>query len=291
VHTHSSKAGVLGRVASLATRIGKRVHTPHTFSFLFTAMFGPAKRRMYRSIETFLARTTARVIAVSPGEAETFRRSGVVSDSKIRVVPNGIDPARFADVRPIDIASFGLDPTRPTAAVIGLVYAGKGQDLALQCLARPACSELQLLVVGPGDLAPVEALARSLGIADRVRVTGPRNDVPALLAAIDFLILPSRWEGMPYIVLEAMASARAVAATPVDGARDLVVHGTTGRIAERIDADALAAEVAALLALAPAERAAMGAAGRARVLSSYRVEAMVERTIGVYEEVGCASCT
>ncbi len=291
VHTHSSKGGALGRLASIATGVGARVHTPHTFAFLFSSMFGPAKRRLYRSIELLLGRATARTIAVSSSEAETFLRSGVVAAERIRVVPNGVDPARFLDAAPLALESLGLDRSRPVAAVIGLVYSGKGQDLALQCLVRPGCEALQLLIVGPGDTRPLEALAHELGVAERVRFLGPRSDVPALLAAIDFLILPSRWEGMPYIVLEAMASARAVAATPVDGARDLVVHGATGRIAERIDAEALALEVSALLALSPADRAAMGAAGRARVLQSYRVEDMVERTISVYDEVACGSST
>ncbi len=285
VHTHSSKGGAIGRAASLATRIGARVHTPHTFAFLFTAMFGPARRGLYRSIEVLLGRATARTIAVSASEAETFRRARVVPAERIRVVPNGVDPACFLAAEPADLACFGLDPARPTAAVIGLVYSGKGQDLALRCLAANGCEELQLLVVGPGELAPLEAQSRELGLDGRVRFLGPRSDVPALLAAIDFLILPSRWEGMPYIVLEAMASARAVAATPVDGARDLIVHGTTGRIAAAISAEALHEEVRALLALDPAARAALGAAGRARVLSGFRIDDMVARTIEVYREV------
>lgn len=282
VHTHSSKAGVLGRHASLRTGVGARVHTPHTFAFLFAALFGPLKRRVYRSIEAHYARRTARLVAVSPSEAETFRASGVVAPDKVRVVPNGVDPARFAGADPADLAALGLDPTRPVAGVIGLLYAAKGQDLALRALAQ--VPDLQLLVVGPGDQAEVRALAAELGVDGRVVFTGARDDVPALLAALDFLVLPSRWEGMPYIVIEAMAAGLAVLAHPVDGARDLVEHGVTGHLTGSIDAGELAAGMGQLLALTAEERAALGAAGCERVHERYTIERMVAQLTGVYEE-------
>jgi len=282
VHTHSSKAGVLGRHASLRTGVGARVHTPHTFAFLFAALFGPLKRRVYRAIEAHYARVTARLVAVSPSEAATFRASGVVAPDKVRVVPNGVDATRFEGTAPADLAALGLDPARPAAAVIGLIYAAKGQDLALRALAQ--VPDLQLLVVGPGDQAEVRALAADLGVADRVVFTGARDDVPALLAALDFLVLPSRWEGMPYIVIEAMAAGRAVLAHPVDGARDLVEHGATGHLTDAIDPDELAAGMAAMLSRSAEERAALGAAGRERVHERYTIEGMVAGLTDVYGE-------
>ena len=285
VHTHSSKAGVLGRVASLSTGIGRRVHTPHTFAFLFEALFGAGKRRLFRTVETFLARRTDRIIAVSPTEAETFEASGVVPPGRIRVVPNGIDPARFADLAALDFGALGLDPARPTAAVIGLVYPAKGQDLALEVLARSGCEDLQLLVVGPGDAGLLEAQAHRLGVDSRVRFLGPRRDVPAILAGLDFLILPSRWEGMPYIVLEAMASGVPVVATPVDGARDLLVDGESGFVAEAITAEALHGSVRRMLALAPDARKALGARGRARLTDTYSIDRMVSGLLDVYAEL------
>ena len=285
VHTHSSKAGVLGRQASISSGVGRRVHTPHTFAFLFEALFGPLQRRLYQVTEARLARRTERVIAVSESEAETFRRSGVVAPERVRLVPNGIDPARFDGVEPADLRALGLDPGRPTAAVIGLVYAAKGQDLALEALAAADLGELQLLVVGPGDGARLEHRARELGLAERVRFTGARKDVPELLAALDFLVLPSRWEGMPYIVMEAMASGLPVVATPVDGARELILPGETGLLAEAIDAGALRTALREALALSREERAAMGRAGRARVCAEFDAERMVRGLIEVYAEL------
>ncbi len=290
LHTHSSKAGVLGRMASLSTGIGHRVHTPHTFAFLFEALFSPMKRRAYRAIESWLAQRTDRLIAVSPTEGETFARCGVVPEDIVRVVPNGIDPARFEGAAPLDLSQFGLDPARPTAAVIGLVYAAKGQDLALRAACTPGLEELQLLLVGPGEVQQTRGLVHELGLADRVCLTGARRDVPALLASVDMLLLPSRWEGMPYIVLEAMAASKAVVATPVDGARDLIVPGESGLIAQAITAEAIAEALRAALSCGPEGRQRMGASGHERVHAGYTIERMVAGLSTVYREVCAASC-
>lgn len=283
VHTHSSKAGVLGRQASLRTGIGRRVHTPHTFAFLFHALFGRAKRMAYRAIERHYAKRTDRFVAVAPSEAETWARAGIVPAERVRVVPNGIDPAPFAEAAPLDRADLGLDPERPIAAVVGLVYAAKGQDIALRALAE--VEDLQLLFVGPGEAAPFEALARELGVHERVRFIGPRDDVPRILRTVDLLALPSRWEGMPYVVLEAFAAGCPVVAHPVDGARDAVRSGSTGWLAAASEPAALAASLREALSASAAERGAV--VERARVLQRerYSVESMVHGLQQVYEEL------
>jgi len=284
VHTHSSKAGVLGRRASLSTGIGARVHTPHTFAFLFGAMFGRAKRAVFRSIERSLGASTHRLVAVSESEAETIASSGVVDPARLRTVPNGIDPARVEGAAPADLAALGLDPGLPVAAVVGLLYSAKGQDLALEALAEEGLEGLQLLFVGPGDREPLVALAERLGVARRVAFTGPRDDVPSLLAAADMLLLPSRWEGMPYVVLEAMAASRAVVATPVDGARDLVEDDVTGFLAASISAPALAAALRRAVLAGAGRRGTLGAAGRARLEGAFDVATMAARLDAVYRE-------
>lgn len=283
VHTHSSKAGVLGRHASLKTGIGTRVHTPHTFAFLFKELFGPAKRFLYRKIEGHYARRSAAVIAVSESEAETFRSSGVVPADRVRTVANGIDLEPFERAQPLDLAPLGPDPDKPIAALVGLVYAAKGQDFAIRALAN--LPELQLLCVGPGDASEYQALAKELGVSERVFFTGARDDVPAILAAADFLVLPSRWEGMPYIVIEAMAAGRAVVANPVNGARDLVLEGETGWLTGGIDAGSVESGLRAALEAGPERRSALGKAGQQRVREHFTTEHMVRALLSVYEEV------
>lgn len=284
VHTHSSKAGVLGRRASLSTRVGVRVHTPHTFAFLFGALFGRGKRALIRSIERGLSKSTQRIVAVSKSEAETMERSGVVPEGVVRVVPNGLDPARIEGAAPLDLTQFGLDPKRPIAAVIGLVYSAKGQDLAIEALAREDLDGLQILFVGPGDTAELQARAEALGLTRRVAFTGARDDVPAILASVDWLLLPSRWEGMPYVVLEAMAAGLTVVATPVDGASDLVIDDVTGYLAESISAEAIGDALYRALIAGQSRREVLGQAGRSRLEGAYTIEKMVEGLSKVYAE-------
>ncbi len=286
VHAHSSKGGVLGRWASLSTGIGRRVYSPHTFAFLHEASFGPAKRFVFRGIERWLGRRTDRLIAVSSSEAETIRAARVVDPERIRLVPNGIDPAAYEGVAPADRAELRTPGDAPAAALIGLVYEAKGQDLALEALRRPGCEELHLWIAGEGSRrADFEALAGRLGVADRAHFLGWRKDVPALLAACDFLVLPSRWEGMPYVVMEAMASRRPVVAARVDGVRDLVRDGETGFSCPVGDAGALASACARAIALDRDERAAIGERGRALVAERFSVDAMVRGLVDVYREL------
>lgn len=286
VHTHSSKAGALGRLASVATGVGARVHTPHTFAFLFDAMFPAWKRELFRDVEIALAGHTQRTIAVSETEADTIRLSGVVAKERIRVVANGPDPEPWISATPIPRSELGVPENDPLAAVIGLLNVAKGQDLAIEALARPGLERLHLLVAGDGEMrAELEGLAQSLGVAARVRFLGFRDDAPALVAACDFTLLPSRWEGMPYVVLETMAACRPVVATPVDGARDVVLSGRTGFLAAAIDADAIADAVRTLLSLSPAARRAMGERGRERMLANWTSDRMVEGLLEVYREL------
>jgi glycosyltransferase involved in cell wall biosynthesis len=286
VHTHSSKAGVLGRAASLATGIGARVHTPHTFAFLFSAMFSPAKRALFRRIEVHYGRRTDRVVAVSESEAETIRGAGVVDPSRVRVVPNGIDPEPWNLDAPVERSALGLPPDVPLVVVAGLFNSAKGQDVAIEALAQPGLAELHLALAGIGDgRVELEALARRVGVAERTHFLGWRDDLPALFGAVDAVLVPSRWEGLPYVVLEAQARGVPVVGTRVDGVRELVREGSTGFLAEVGSPPDVARALRALLDLTPAERRRLGAAGRALVASEYHVDRMVERLIEVYTEV------
>lgn len=286
VHTHSSKAGVLGRLASAQTGVGARVHTPHTMAFLFQAEFGTLKRRLFGELERALALDTGRLIAVSESEAETYRACGVVSQAHLRVVENGIDPVPWQQARPLPRAGLELPADVPVAVVAGLHHVAKGHDIALRALAEPGLEDLHLLLMGRGELrAELERLATDLSVDARVRFLGWREDVPALFATSDFLWLPSRWEGMPYVVLEAMASGLPVVAAAVDGAREVVLEGRTGFLAPIEDPPGLALATRRLLALDPAARRALGAAGRARVLARHTVAGMVDGLLQVYAEI------
>jgi glycosyltransferase involved in cell wall biosynthesis len=285
VHTHSSKAGVLGRLA--AASAGRPVvHTPHTFAFLFRAEFSAWQRALFRALETHLSGGTAAVIAVSRSEAESIGRSGVVPRERVRVVPNGIDASRWVSAQPASRASLGVPDGVPLLAVLGLLHVAKGQDVALRALARTELGRAHLLLAGMGDeREELEELARSLGLSDRAHFLGWRDDAPALVAASDVVLLPSRWEGMPYIVLESMAAARPVVATRVDGAVELVDDGRTGALVAIEDDAELARAAGRLLALSPGARERMGSLARERVLGRFTIERMLDSLLAVYAEV------
>ncbi|MDG1498426.1 MAG: glycosyltransferase family 4 protein [Planctomycetota bacterium] len=283
VHTHSSKAGVLGRSASMSTGIGARVHTPHTFAFLFDAMFSAPKRLLFRGIEKQLAKSTDRMIAVSQGEASTMVKAGVVAQQKVCVVPNGVDPEQWSGVAPVSRLELGVPESGVMVLVAGLLNSAKGQDIAIEALAQARSQELYLVLAGHGeDLEALQALAERLGVQKRVRFLGWRDDVPALVASSDIVLLPSRWEGMPYVVLEAMAAARPVVATRVDGATDLVVPGQTGELVDVMDVARMAQALDRMAELSKGQRVELGQAGEARIRSAYSIEHMVASTREVF---------
>lgn len=290
VHTHSSKAGVLGRMASLQTGIGVRVHTPHTFAFLFGAMFSPRKRAMFRAIEAELGKRTQRVVAVSESEAETIRRSGVVPAERVVTVPNGLDPAPYRAAQPLDREALGFERGRPLLITVGLLNAAKGQDLAIEALGDPRLAPVQLMLVGHGEDRPaLERRIDELGLGQRVRLLGWRDDVPALLRTADGLLLPSRWEGMPYAVLEAMAAGLPVIAAAVDGARELVQPGVSGWLCPVEDVEAMRAALGEFAALSPSARQRLGRAGEQRLGERYSLERMAQGLAEVYAQAAAQS--
>lgn len=286
VHTHSSKAGVLGRLASCSAGVGARVHTPHTFAFLFGAMFSSRSRALFRTVEHALAPSTARFVAVSRDEAATFACAGFIPEEKIRVVPNGVEPARFAQAQPLERAELGVPEGAPCIAVVGLLNVAKGQDLAIRALAAPGLERAHLLVVGHGELlATYEQTARECGVAERVRFLGWRDDAPRILRTVDVLLLPSRWEGMPYIVLEAMAAGAPVVATRVDGARGVLEEAGCGELCEVDSVASIADGLRRMLARSQVERAELGARGQRAVAERYTVAHMVDGLLEVYREL------
>lgn len=202
------------------------------------------------------------------------------------VIRNGIDPTRF---RPAAgggealRAELGIAPETVLVGFVARMTAQKDPLTLIRAVAAlPANLDLTLLLVGDGELrAAAERLARELGVAGRLRFVGFRQDVPAVLQALDIYCLPSLWEGLPIGVLEAMASGKAVVATAVDGTCELIDHGRSGWLVPPRDPAAL---TAALLQLAtrPALRAALGARATEMVREHFTVDAMTRQVEQLY---------
>jgi glycosyltransferase involved in cell wall biosynthesis len=174
--------------------------------------------------ERCLARSARRFVCVSEGVARFYREHGFAAE-RLTVIPNGIDVDRFATAGRGNLEQFGVSPSRRILLYIGRLHPQKGLTDLLQAMPE-VLRELpnhDLLLVGDGsEREALQSLARRLGIEHRVHFAGWRPDVPAILAGAEMVLLPSRWEGMPNVLLEAMASGKPVVATRAEGVDELL---------------------------------------------------------------------
>ena len=229
-----------------------------------------------------------RIIAVSQAVADFLVREGYPA-SRIRMVHHGIADlaARLpAGAREATRRSLGLAADEPCLLMAARIVPAKGHDTALRALARLTDQPWTLLMAGDhhGDLGPqTQALAQELGLAGRVRFLGLREDVPALMAASDVLLAPSRREALSLTLLEASACGLPIVATRVGGIGEVVEEGASGFLVAPDDPPALAAAIAPLLADA-ALRARCGARARQRFEAGFLEDAMFDKTVAVYHE-------
>lgn len=258
VLAHSSKAGALARVARPSGT--SLVFVPHGWSWLVGGRLAAA----YRAIERTLARRADVTVVVGHDElAEGHRVLG--SSLPLRLIENSVDLERFAP------ATDRPQHDVPLVACVGRLARQKGQDLLLRAVARLDGHHVRVRLVGPGDppeRAALDGLAAQLGIADRVELVGADDPVRHLQEA-DLVVVPSRWEGLPLVMLEAMACGAPIVASSTAGVQAL---GDAGAVVPMQDRDdfvaALATEIAALLD-SPARRADLGRRARARAEERY----------------------
>ena len=271
VHTHGHfSVNVLARIAGRLA--GARVISHMHIENAFRARGG---RRAQITIDNATARLCFAVVAVSEATRAALLRQGYPADRTV-TVHNGIEPA--ASTRPVRLAD------GPTVLEVARLAEVKGQHVLLAALTRLDAS---LVLVG-SDLEQGGVYERvlreeavGLNVADRVVFAGYRADVPALLAGCEVFCLPSSSEGLPIVVLEAMAQGRPVVATAVGGTPELVVHGETGLLVPPGDVDALAGALSELL-LNPERAQRMGRAGRERVEQHFRAETSTARVLALY---------
>ena len=289
VHAHSAIGGAVARLAVLVAGLwGRRpavVYTPHGFAFLDGS---PARRRGFLAVERILGLTTDRVIGVSPTEAEVAWRRRVVPRERAVAIPNGIDPTTMptsADgVRAR--AEEGWD-TSPVVMTVARMTPQKDPSTWLRVAARIAASrsDVRFVWVWGGETAQeVRDEAHRLGIADRVDFVGYRPDARRLVAGANVFLLTSRFEGLPYSLIEALAVGVPVVATDVTGTRDVVRHGVTGLLSPAGDVEGLASHVLSMLR-DPKRAAALATAGREDVVQRFSIDTMVEATARVYRTV------
>ncbi len=226
-----------------------------------------------------------RVICVSQASAQSHRAAGVPDPVTIR---NGIAPRAAGRTRASVRREFGLDTDSPVVLTAARFTAQKDHATLVAALpavlARPPPARVWFAGEGPLE-DEVRHAAAHLGIGAAIDLLGHRGDVPELLAAADLFVLPSRFEGLPLAVLEAMAAGVPVVATRIGGTEEAVLDGITGHLVRPGDPDALAEAIAAALA-DPAGSARLGVAGRARFLTEFTAERMTASTLYLYRSLG-----
>jgi len=283
VHTHTAKAGALGRVATALARLPERPVVVHTFhGHVLRGYFGPARSTGFRLLERWLATLSDALVAVSPEVRDDLVGLGVAPRRKFAVVRLGIELERRVAVpggaREEARTLVGVPPERFLVGWIGRMTGVKRTTDVLRSFARLRARgvDAALCLVGDGpDRVALEEEARRLGIARRCLLLGYQDDVAPWYQAFDAVVLPSGNEGTPVSVIEALAARRPVVASRVGGVPDVVRDGVDGFLVEPGDVGAFAARLADL-AGDPALRARMGDAGRARVLERYAVDRLVD---------------
>lgn len=286
-HTHTSKAGILGRWAAFFAGVPVIIHTPH--GHVFWGYFPPMRTRLFILLERWTARITAAMVMLTHQEREDHLNFGIAPENKFNVIHSGINLEMFQDAgsNHTDIkAALGIPPETAVVGTAGRLTAVKGQDVLIR-----AASELIrrgkrifLVFLGDGELRQeLEQLTVRLGIEEYVRFLGWRPDVAEVMSVFDLFVLPSLNEGMGRVLVEAMALGKPIVASDVGGISDLVVHGRNGCLVPPGDVLSLSAAISDLLEN-PEKGRIMGEHGK-KIAVDYSADAMVQKIDLLYRTI------
>ena len=274
IHAHSSKAGVIGRLAGYFGRV-PTVFTAHGWGFTPGA---PKIRRMIAFVtEKLLAHITNKIICVCEYDRQMALSLGVGDQKSLVTIRHGIPNV------PAPTSAPSQQP--PRALMVARFNEQKDQATFLKAIAQLPDQTLHTDFVASGPtLESCKALAQSLGIANRVSFLGDRRDVPNLLAQAQIFVLSTHYEGLPISILEAMRAGLPVIATEVNGIPEQVLHGETGFLVPHRDSQALARALQSLIQ-SPALRERMGVLGKKFFLEDFTMEQMTAETEHVYAQI------
>jgi glycosyltransferase involved in cell wall biosynthesis len=284
IHTHSSKAGILGRLAGRIARAPVVVHTAHGWGFNPRQSAGV--RELYVFLERLCARWCDRLVVVGEADRDVGLTLGIGRPEQYLLIRSGIEIEAYRDVpvtRAEVRARFGIPADAFVVGSVGRLSPQKAplDMIAAFTLLAGQVPEARLLMVGDGPLrSAVEAAVAERGLTGRVHLAGLRREVPELLRALDVFALSSHWEGLPRVFPQAMAAGLPIVATHVAGAADAVREGENGFLVEVGDARAMAARWLEL-ARDPARRAQMGRRGLERV-EEFSADRMVNQLQELY---------
>lgn len=286
VHTHTAKAGTLGRLAAYLCGSPVVVHTFH--GHVFEGYFSPAVSRAFVAIERGLARLTDAIVTLSPRQrSEIADRYGIVAKGGAYVVPLGFDLERFAHChqhkgelrREIGIGE------APLVAAVGRLTRIKDHPLLLEAMALLR-EDAHLCIVGGGEEEPaLRSVSARLGLTSRTHFLGFRADLPRVLADVDVVALTSHNEGTPVALIEALAAGCSVVSTSVGGVPDVLGGGKWGCLVPRRTPAAIAAALARSLGESRSRAPSLVESARRYALDTYGIHRLVLDHVQLYEEL------
>jgi glycosyltransferase involved in cell wall biosynthesis len=287
VHTHTAKAGMLGRLAARAAGVPVVVHTFH--GHVLRGYFGSLTTAFYRTVERWLGASSDVLVAVSDAVKRDLVALGIAPDAKIRVIPLGLDlePLALALPRGSLRGEAGVAENAPLVGIVGRLAPIKDVATFLRAAAevRAAIPTARFAVVGDGEeRGRLEAERARLGLADSVFFHGWRRDMAAVYGDLDVVVNCSRNEGTPVALIEALAAARPVVATRVGGTPDLLGDGRRGLLVPPGDPDALAAGMLDALRGSDPVRA-RAREGQAYVLAHHSSRRLIDDVDALYREL------
>jgi glycosyltransferase involved in cell wall biosynthesis len=281
VHAHSSKAGAIARLGRVLQPRVPVVYTPHGYAF--AGFFSSRLERMrYREIERALAPLATRVVCVCEAEGRLAATLG--PERRVRVIYNGIEPATPG---PVDARMVELRRRGPVLCVLTQLRSGKGIETLIEATPSVLANHPDLQVAIWGDGPEREALqsrAASIGVGSAMHFLGPSHEPLSVLRGADMLVHPSLAEAFPYVILEAMSTARAIVASDIGGIGEAVLDGEDGLLVPPGDSRSLAQAMNDLLD-EPERRARMGSAAQHKMERLFNRTGMVDRLAEVYSEV------
>jgi len=278
IHTHNTQPFIDGTIAALLSNVKTVVHTDHARDF-------PDKRR-YMLAEWIVSKYAYRVVGVSAHTAENLSRYERISKKKIRIIPNGIDLLKY-EISVDQVSKRRNLGIREKGPVIGLgVRLTEQKGIPYLIRAMPEVlqkfPDATLVIAGDGPMAPeLKKETTKLGLENHVLFIGPRLDIPEILKLFDIYVLPSVWEGLPMVILEAMAARCPIIATDVGGVRNVIANGLNGSIVEPRNSSVLSAEIIKLLSN-KALRASYTRAAHDTVSTKFSAETMTRKYEKLY---------
>jgi glycosyltransferase involved in cell wall biosynthesis len=288
VHTHTAKAGTLGRLAARLSGVPVIIHTFH--GNIFEGYFNSLKSRFFLIVERALSRISTKIIAISESQKKELLKFRIGNPRKIARIPLGLELEPFLKAEQKKGAfrkELGVEDDIPLIGIVARLVPIKGHSYFFEAakLVSQDFPSARFIVVGDGELKNgLVNLVKDLGIKDKIIFCGFRNDLAKIYADLDIVVLSSLNEGLPVSIIESLAAQKPVVATDVGGVRDLVEHGVTGILVPKQDSKSLARGILYLLKN-PQECIIFGENGKKTVNPAYNITNLFSGITELYENL------